>query len=209
MMAAQLEHVGLTPAWELIEEQLFATQPRELECSSALGLRMRLNSAGLHLKFPSFAAFACTHPALGEVEALDDYLGRVHEFRQLQALFAAHGMTPKVMGASETEGFVIEARDAGPSVRYRLHTHPALGALAWTGSNATGQVVEQRYPLFPAAIERFMRELHAHAIPFEAARVSLTADGRDLAGSSPGQASDESSGDGCQSSISVPSGSST
>ncbi len=179
MMAAQLEHVGLAPAWELIEEQLFAPRPRELEVTSALGLPMRLDSTGLHVGFLPFAVFARARPDHSGSAALDDWLGLVHEFRQLQALFAAHAMAPLVPG--EQDGFLTETHSEGPSVRYRLHTHPALGALAWSGFDARGALVEHRYPLSTVAIERFIRQLRSADVAVESVRVSLAADGRDLA----------------------------
>lgn len=181
MMAAQLGHVGLAPAWELIEEHLFAAAPQELAVTSTQGNSMQLDPAGIRLEFPSFARFVDVRSK--GAAAIEEYLARVHEFRQLQALLSAHGLAATIPGAQN--GFFIETCGDTPCTRYRLHTHPALGALAWTGFDASGAVVEQLYPLEPAAARRQLRALEVRGVPVETGQICLTADGLDLGGSSP------------------------
>ena len=194
MMAAQLEHVGFTPAWTLIEELLFSAAPQALVTTTSLGQSMRLHEDHVLLEFRTYAAYARAQQDFGLAAELSSYLESVHEFRQLQALFAAHAIETRIVLPDAAIGtqmrlerdFVIERLLPEESTAYILQQHPALGALAWTGTDALGRVVEQRYPLSPAAIERFMGELAASGIAVQRpGGLILNAHGSDLGAPGP------------------------
>jgi len=185
MMAAQLEAVGLGAAWTLIEEQLLADEPRSFETKSVLNQSLRLRDGSVAMAFRSYAMHARQHTDAD----LHHYLASVHEFRQMSALFEAHGIPIKVHLDGEPvvstridNGLLTESHRDGPATRYLLHTHIGLGALAWTGADDKGALVEQVYPLSRAAIARFSQGLKSNGVHLEISRtVQMNASGSDLA----------------------------
>lgn len=191
MMAAQLEHVGLGCAWALIEEALYGRPPARVEARTPLGQTLLLDDDGIAwIEFEPFSLHARRHPD-DSGSALDAYAARLHEFRQLQGLLAAHGLTVRARLAGseagdvcsrEIDAFVVETVSGGVPARALLHESPGLGALAFTLVDALGQPVEHRYPLSGAAIGRFRSEAAERGWPVERlGRVVLSADGLDLA----------------------------
>lgn len=189
MMAAQLEHVGFGCAWMLIEEALYGRPPAPVATRTPLGQPLRLDDGAAWIGFQSYSLHARSAAGAGPAP-LEDYAAQLHEFRQLQGLLAAHGLTVRAQLADqpghacsrESDDFVVESVSDAAPVRALLHESPGLGALAFTLVDALGQAVEHRYPLSAAAIGRFRAEAAARGWTVERlGRVVLSADGLDLA----------------------------
>lgn len=190
MMAAQLEHVGLGCVWPLIEEVLYGRPPQVIETESPLGQSLKLDDDAVWLAFEPYSLHARRTPGAGDAR-LQRYIERLHEFRQIQGLLAAHGITVRVRlpttatdhtCSRQSDDYVIETINDGAPVRALLHEAPGLGALAFTLVDATGAIVEHRYPLSAVAIARFRREAGEQGWAIERlGRVALSADGVDLA----------------------------
>jgi hypothetical protein len=190
MMAAQLEHVGFGCAWQLIEELLYAQSPRAIEAMTPLGQSLKLDDDAVWLAFEPYSLHARQHPG-DAAERLRAYVEKLHEFRQLQGLLAAHGIAVRVRlpqadtdhaCSRQSDDFVIESVADGTPVRALLHEAPGLGALAFTLVDAMGSIIEHRYPLSAGAIGRFRREAAEQGWVIERLqRVVLSEDGLDLA----------------------------
>ncbi|HWS27312.1 MAG TPA: hypothetical protein VN259_12195 [Xanthomonadales bacterium] len=190
MMAAQLEHVGFGCAWQLIEELLYAKPPREIEVISPLGQSLKLDDDAVWLAFEPYSLHARRHSGDAQTR-LASYAEKLHEFRQLQGLLAAHGIAVRVrLPQADTEhacsrqsdDFVIESVSEGTPTRALLHEAAGLGALAFTLVDALGSIIEHRYPLSAGAIGRFRGEAAQRGWVIERLqRVVLSADGLDLA----------------------------
>lgn len=190
MMAAQLEHVGFGFAWQLVEEVLYGDPQQVIEVTSPQGQSLKLDDEAVWLAFEPYALHARQYAGPVD-ECLGDYIARIHEFRQLQGLLAAHGIAVRVRlpnaetghaCSRQSDDFVVESVSDGTAVRALLHEAPGLGALALTLVDAAGSIVEHRYPLSAAAIGRFRREASERGWPVERlGRVVLSADGMDLA----------------------------
>lgn len=190
MMAAQLEHVGLGCAWQLIEEVLYGNPPRTIESSSPLGQSLKLDEDVAWLAFEPYSLHARQFE--GDTDArLETYVDKLHEFRQLQGLLFAHGIAVRVRlpqadtghaCSRQSDDFVIESVADGVPVRALLHEAPGLGALAFTLVDAIGSILEHRYPLSAGAIGRFRSEAAERGWTIERLeRVVLSDDGLDLA----------------------------
>ncbi len=190
MMAAQLEHIGFDCAWQLIEELLYGKPPREIEVISPLGQSLKLDDDAVWLAFEPYSLHARRHS--GDASArLETYAEKLHEFRQLQGLLAAHGVAVRVRlphadtdhaCSRQSDDFVIESVSEGMPTRALLHEAPGLGALAFTLVDVMGGIIEHRYPLSAGAIGRFRKEAAERGWTIERLeRVVLSADGLDLA----------------------------
>jgi hypothetical protein len=190
MMAAQLEHVGFGCAWQLIEELLYAQPPRAIEAMTPLGQSLKLDDDAVWLAFEPYSLHARQQPG-DAAERLQAYVEKLHEFRQLQGLLAAHGIAVRVRlpqadtdhaCSRQSDDCVVEGVADGTPVRALLHEAPGLGALAFTLVDALGSIVEHRYPLSAGAIGRFRQEAAEQGWVIERLqRVVLTEDGLDLA----------------------------
>ncbi len=190
MMAAQMEHVGFACAWQLIEEVLYGNPPRTLETLSPLGQSLRLEDEAVWLAFEPYSLHARQHDADADTR-LQSYTEKLHEFRQLQGLLAAHGIAVRVRlpqadtghaCSRQSDDFVIEGVADGAPVRALLHEAPGLGALAFTLVDAMGNIIEHRYPLSAGAIGRFCKQAAEQGWSIERlGRVVLSGDGLDLA----------------------------
>ena len=190
MMAAQLEHVGFGCAWQLIEELLYAKPPHEIEVISPLGQSLKLDEDAVWLAFEPYSLHARRHSGDAGMR-LESYAEKLHEFRQLQGLLAAHGIAVRVRlpqadtdhaCSRQSDDFVIETVSEGTPTRALLHEAPGLGALAFTLVDALGSIIEHRYPLSAGAIARFRSEAAQRGWTIERLeRVVLSADGLDLA----------------------------
>jgi hypothetical protein len=190
MMAAQMEHVGFGCAWQLIEEVLYGNPPGCIEALSPLGQSLKLEDEAVWLAFEPFSLHARQHPGDAETR-LQTYADKLHEFRQLQGLLAAHGIRVRVRlpqadtghaCSRQSDDFVIESVADGMPVRALLHEAPGLGALAFTLVDVMGTIIEHRYPLSASAISRFRKEAAECGWTIERLeRVVLSADGLDLA----------------------------
>lgn len=188
MMAAQLEHVGFGCAWQLIEESLYGKPARAIEVQTPLGLSLKLDEESAWLAFEPYSLHARRHD---DATRLQSYIEKLHEFRQLQALLAAHGIPVRVRlphaetghaCSRQSDDFVIESIAEGRPVRAKLHEAAGLGALAFTLVDALGRIIEHRYPLSAGAIGRFRSEAAERGWAIERlGRVVLSADGLDLA----------------------------
>jgi len=180
MMAAQLDHVGLSAAWLLIEELLLAEIPRPLAVRSRLDQHWRLDGDKAILPFEPLSAYAVRVPVDHPEPMLGDYLERVHEFRQTQALLRAHDIDVGVEPAPEA-GFIVDRKSDGDLHSAVLHEHPGLGALAFTTLDAHANVLAHYYPVTPDAIRDFLARLRERGVPLQRpGRVQLRADGFDL-----------------------------
>jgi hypothetical protein len=189
MMAAQMEHVGFGCAWQLIEEVLYGNPPGNVETQSPLGQILKLDDHTVWLAFEPYSLHARLHGAADT--RLQTYTEKLHEFRQLQGLLAAHGIAVRVRlpqadtghaCSRQSDDFVIESVSAGAPVRALLHEAPGLGALAFTLVDVMGSIIEHRYPLSAGAIGRFREEAVQRGWAIERLqRVVLTDDGLDLA----------------------------
>jgi hypothetical protein len=190
MMAAQLDHVGFGFAWQLVEEVLYGDPPGSIELTTPQGQLLKLDDEAVWLDFQPYSLFARLHPQLGE-HRLAQYIAKLHEFRQLQGLLAAHGIAVRVrLPNTETahacsrhsDDFVVESIAEGVPAAAMLHEAPGLGALAFTLVDGSGRMIEHRYPLSAQAIGRFRREATDRGWPIERlGRVMLSTDGEDLA----------------------------
>lgn len=190
MMAAQLEHVGFGCAWQLVEELLYGKPPREIEVISPLGQSLKLDDGAVWLAFEPYSLHARKLDADSDTR-LQSYVEKLHEFRQLQGLLAAHGVAVRVRlpqvdtehaCSRQSDDFVIESVAEGTPKRALLHEAPGLGALAFTLVDAMGSIIEHRYPLSAGAIGRFRKEAAERSWTIERLeRVVLSADGLDLA----------------------------
>jgi hypothetical protein len=190
MMAAQLEHVGFGCAWQLIEELLYAKSPGDVEVRSPLGQSLKLDGGAVWMAFEPYSLHARQY--VGDADScLQSYAEKLHEFRQLQGLLAAHGIAVRVRlpragsehaCSRQSDDFVIESVADGAPVRALLHEAPGLGALAFTLVDAMGSIIEHRYPLSAGAIGRFRKEATERGWTIERlGRVVLSGDGLDLA----------------------------
>jgi hypothetical protein len=189
MMAAQMEHVGFGCAWQLIEEVLYGNPPGNVETQSPLGQILKLDDHTVWLAFEPYSLHARQHGVADT--RLQTYTEKLHEFRQLQGLLAAHGIAVRVRlpqadtghaCSRQSDDFVIESVSAGAPVRALLHEAPGLGALAFTLVDVMGSIIEHRYPLSAGAIGRFREEAVQRGWAIERLqRVVLTDDGLDLA----------------------------
>lgn len=190
MTAAQLEHVGFGPAWQLIEESLYGDPPQALSLRTAQGQSLQFEDGAVWLEFLPYSLYARIS---SEDDPLAGYVERTHQFRQLQALFSAHGLPARIrLRGSELEhacsrqsdDFVVESlsESGADPARWILHEHPGLGALAFTAVAADGEALAHHYPLSAAAIARLHSALRGSASAIERpGRVCLSADGLDLA----------------------------
>lgn len=190
MMAAQLDHVGFGFAWQLVEELLYGNPPRALEVSTPQGQSLKLDEDSVWLAFLPYSLYARQNAALGD-QRLNQYIAQLHEFRQVQGLLSAHGISVHVRlpqadtghaCSRQNDDFVIEAVNEGQPVRALLHEAAGLGAVALTLVDAGGTILEHRYPLSAAAIGRFRDQAREQGWAIERlGRVVLSPEGDDLA----------------------------
>lgn len=190
MMAAQLDHVGLGFAWQLVEELLYGNPPRTQELITPQGQLLKLEQDSVWLSFLPYSLFARQNAALAD-QRLHQYIARLHEFRQVQALLAAHGISVHVrltqadtthVCSRQNDDFVIESLGDGVPARALLHEVAGLGAVALTLVDAAGTALEHRYPLSAAAIGRFRDEARERGWVIQRlGKVMLNTDGDDLA----------------------------
>lgn len=190
MMAAQLDHVGFGFAWQLVEELLYGNPPRALEVSTPQGQSLKLDDDSVWLAFLPYSLYARQNAALGD-QRLNQYIAQLHEFRQVQGLLSAHGISVHVRlpqadtghaCSRQNDDFVIEGVNEGQPARALLHEAAGLGAVALTLVDAGGTILEHRYPLSAAAIGRFRDQAREQGWTIERlGRVVLSPDGDDLA----------------------------
>jgi hypothetical protein len=192
MMAAQLTHVGMAPAWALLEELLYAEEPESMAVDTALGQWITLEGEAVRIAVEPYAAFAARHA--GESSETDEelvqaWLARIHEQRQYAALLGAHGITLDF--AAETpaqivDGCLVDRRAEGEPAAALVHAHRSLGPVAITLADARGQVLEHCQPLSPAALVARLDALGRAGVAITRENiVSVLADGSDLAGPGP------------------------
>ncbi len=180
MMAAQLDQVGLAAAWQILEESLLAPTPREFDVQSRLGQAWRLTPEHAILSFEPISAYANRVPVDHIELMLGDYLERVHEFRQTQALLLAHGLDVTINPAPEG-GLIVDYKSNGLARSAVLHEHPGLGALAFTLIDDRRHVLAHYYPVAPGAIGDFLASMRERGLELvRPGRVMLAIDGTDL-----------------------------
>lgn len=197
MTAIQLDHVGLGPAWQLIEAALLSPDRTE-ELASDTGQRWRYAHGGVR-------AGALGHSAWlrgpGAAHADDTRSAALAEWclrqRQYAALLTAHGLPPVwvdagrdgavagMLGAAPplAEPFLVERTGAvanGSAVGLLAHDWPGLGVIA-VSAQAAGRALAHAWPLAPnalgAACVWLAKEFGANAAPIARARLTLESDG--------------------------------
>lgn len=191
MMAAQLDNIGFGPAWQLIEEHLLGQPAQALEVQTALGQRLRLDEDAVWMEVLSYSLYARLPGVSDEPEErIEAYVARVLEQRQIQALLQAHGLPLRFRlpqgelahaCSRQLDDALVEQLAEGEAAQLLLHEHPALGVLACTLLDASGEVLEHRYPLAADAIRRQLRAISDSGLPLRRPRqIILSADGLDL-----------------------------
>jgi hypothetical protein len=189
MMAAQLTHVGMAPAWALLEELLYAEEPESMAVDTALGQWLTLEGEAVSFSVEPYATWASRNPEESADERVQAWLARIHEQRQYAALLAAHGITLDF--AAETpaqivDGCLVDRRAEGEAAAALVHAHRALGPVAITLADARGQVLEHCQPLSPAALVARLDALGRAGVAItRAGVVTALDDGSDLAGPGP------------------------
>jgi hypothetical protein len=192
MMATQLDNVGFGGAWQLIEEVLLGAANAHLDASSALGQALQLDDDAVWIDFLSYSLYARLPGTADDADTrLSDYLARLTELRQLQALFAAHAVALRIRlpsAAAEhacsrtSDDVLVEALGDGVASQVLIHEHAALGVVAFSTADALGQPIEHRYPLSAAAIGREVAAIKSAALRvLRPGSVVLSGDGLDLA----------------------------
>jgi hypothetical protein len=189
MMAAQLTHVGMAPAWALLEELLYAEEPAAMAVDTALGQCLTLEAEAVRIAVEPYAAFAARHAGDAAEERLQAWLARIHEQRQYAALLGAHGITLDFTAetpAQIVDGCLVDRRAEGEAAAALVHAHRSLGPVAITLADARGQVLEHCQPLSPAALVARLDALGRAGVAITRANtVSVLANGSDLAGPGP------------------------
>lgn len=193
MMATQLDNVGFGPVWQLIEEVLLGQPAQALDVQTALGQPLHLDGETVWSDFLSFSLYARLPEAASDAASrLRDYLSRLLELRQLQALLAAHAIALRVrLPQTDTDhacsrnadDLLVETLKPGTPARVLIHEHPSLGVLAYSLADARGDLLEHRYPLSLAGSRRCAQQIQASGWQVERpGQVLLDAHGLDLAG---------------------------
>lgn len=189
MMAAQLTHVGMAPAWALLEELLYAEEPESMAVDTALGQWITLEGEAVRLAVEPYAAFAARHAGDTSEERVQAWLARIHEQRQYAALLGAHGITldfATEAPAQIVEGCLVDRRAAGEPATALVHAHRSLGPVAITLADARGQVLEHRQPLSAEALRTQLAALQGAGLTItQPGTVATVADGSELAGPGP------------------------
>lgn len=189
MMAAQLTHIGMAPAWTLLEELLYAREPASMTVDSALGQRLTLQGEAVCFSLEPYAACAARHAGATREERVQVWLARIHEQRQYAALLGAHGVQFAFVTeapAKMEEGCLVDRRAAGEPAAALVHAHRALGPVAITLADARGQVIEHCQPLSPVALRSRLDALRRAGVAITTADgITTLDDGSDLAGPPP------------------------
>jgi len=134
LTCVQLEHAGLSSAWEMLEAALLSPQAAH-ESFSARGRTWRYADGAVHTPSPAFSTWLAAQGAhIDPAERTHSWAGAQFELRQFLALFKAHDLPVVLEGLEQVGSGGIETvapvDPALPAPRLIAHEARGLGVVA-------------------------------------------------------------------------------
>jgi hypothetical protein len=134
LTCVQLEHAGLSSAWEMLETALLSPQAAH-ESFSARGRTWRYADGAVHTPSPAYSTWLAAQGAhIDPAERTHSWAGAQFELRQFLALFKAHDLPVVFEGVEQFGSGAIETvapvDPALPTPRLIAHEARGLGVVA-------------------------------------------------------------------------------